>query len=70
MEVAELYMSTDRVLTELEAQTDDGQRHSAHYEQEEEAVTSQHLVMRLVRVPFRQPSRPPPVPAVRTQRSQ
>lgn len=33
------------VLTELEAQAEDGQRCSTYHHQEEEAVTSQHLVI-------------------------
>lgn len=40
-------------LTELEAQADDGQRCPAHHHQEQEAVASQHLDMRLVLEPGR-----------------
>lgn len=56
-------------LTELEAETDDGQRGHAHHHQEEEAVASQHRVTWLVRVPFCQPSRPGPNP-VRVEEKQ
>lgn len=31
-------------LTELEAQADDGQRDPSHHQQDEEAVSTQHLV--------------------------
>lgn len=60
-------LNINSALTELEAQADDGQRGPAHHHQKEEAVTSQHLIMWLVRVPVRQPSRPRPIPAVWTQ---
>lgn len=66
---AKLRTDTISTLTELEAQTDDGKRSSTHYHQEEEAVTSQHLITWLVRVPVRQPSRLLPMPALRTQRA-
>lgn len=57
-----VYIRIRRALTELQAQTDDGQRGCAQPHQEEEAVACQHRVMSLVRVPLFQPSRPRSIP--------